>query len=1002
MGLSDDRIERRTQEIGREIFARLDGGPNVLQTQWWDDWVMDWTMADERLKIELFRFVDVLPMLDTPEALLDHLQGSFRDAGASAPPLLRWGLALAQPGSVAGRLVARAIRYHTTRLARRFIAGQGASEVFNAVSKLRDKGMAFTLDLLGEAVVSEREADDYQRAYLELLRDLPWQVASWRPNDRLDRDDVGPLPIVNVSLKLSALASQFDPIDPLGSLASAGRRLREVFRAARSQDAFVNLDMEQYLFKDLTLRILTTVLMEREFRDWRHVGVVIQAYLPEAERDLADLVEWAKLRGTPLWVRLVKGAYWDYETLIARQRHWPIPLFTQKWQSDACFERCAALLLEHRRWLRPAIASHNVRSVAHALALAESFDLPPGAVEFQMLHGMGDPLKSALVERGHRLRVYTPFGPLLPGMAYLVRRLLENTSNTSFLRQSVHKNTPVDELLKRPAPPLEREEVIPMTNDTRETLAPFANEPTRDFSRAIERERMVQAISALTARLPIVVDPWINGALARAPRRQPRVNPAQRGQIVGDIGLASIEQADEACAAAARAFPRWRKEPLGRRAAALFETARLLRLKRNEFSAAMILECGKSWREADAEVAEAIDFCEFYGRAAFAMATPRRRDIPGEENSYTHRPRGVTVVISPWNFPLAILCGMTMGPWVMGNTVIIKPAEQSSVVAGLFMEILQSLDLPPGVIQLLPGVGEEVGARLVSDPRVAVINFTGSLDVGMMIQKSAVQPWPGQSHLKRVVAEMGGKNAIVVDDDADLDEAVKGIAASAFGYQGQKCSACSRLITLPRIHEALVNRLVAATASLTLGPPSDPGNALGPVIDEESYDRLWNAIERGQKVGTLLDTGAHAGLPSDGFFVPPRLFADVAPDSFLAQQELFGPILSILEARDFSHAIELANGVPYALTGGLFSRNPRRIEHVREELEAGNIYINRKITGAEVDRQPFGGFKLSGIGAKAGGPDYLGQFVTWVTTTENTFRRGFAPDISHDGDQQRT
>jgi RHH-type proline utilization regulon transcriptional repressor/proline dehydrogenase/delta 1-pyrroline-5-carboxylate dehydrogenase len=404
-----------------------------------------------------------------------------------------------------------------------------------------------------------------------------------------------------------------------------------------------------------------------------------------------------------------------------------------------------------------------------------------------------------------------------------------------------------------------------------------------------------------------------------------------------------------------------------------------------------VLECGKQWREADADVAEAIDFCEYYGRGMLELSAPRRRALPGEENLYSYIPRGVTAVIAPWNFPLAILCGMTMAPLVAGNPVIMKPAEQSSVVAAQFMEILKELDLPPGVLTFLPGLGEEVGQHLVEHPDVAVISFTGSVAVGLAINEQAAKRRAGQRSVKHVIAEMGGKNAIIVDDDADLDEAVVGIMKSAFGYQGQKCSACSRVIVLEKIYDQVVERLRAATASLAIGPPEDPSFSLGPVIDDEAKDRLLKAIERGKSEASCLFAGTLGPEHEHGSYVAPHLFIDVAPDSFLAQTEHFGPVLTLFKARDLTHALELANGTAYALTGGIYSRNPVNLERAKREFQVGNLYINRKITGAEVDRQPFGGFKLSGIGAKAGGPDYLHQFLVGRTITENTLRRGFAP-----------
>jgi RHH-type proline utilization regulon transcriptional repressor/proline dehydrogenase/delta 1-pyrroline-5-carboxylate dehydrogenase len=346
---------------------------------------------------------------------------------------------------------------------------------------------------------------------------------------------------------------------------------------------------------------------------------------------------------------------------------------------------------------------------------------------------------------------------------------------------------------------------------------------------------------------------------------------------------------------------------------------------------------------------------------------------------------------------MAILCGMTAAALVTGNTAVMKPSEQSAVVGAKLMEVFQEVGLPAGVVNFLPGVGEEVGPVLVEHPDVAMIAFTGSRGVGLHINREAAEVRPGQVNVKRVLAEMGGKNAVIVDDDADLDEAVRGVVGSAFGYQGQKCSACSRVIVPESLHDSFVNRLVEATRSLKIAPAEDPGCAVGPVIDEEAFTRIRAAVEQGKGEARLAYAGDVGPLAGEGYYIAPHVFTDVAPGAKLAQEEIFGPVLAVLRCRDLTQALEIANGTPYALTGGLFSRSPEHIARVKREFRVGNLYINRRITGALVDRQPFGGFKMSGIGSKAGGPDYLLQFVLPRTITENTLRRGFAPEVEGAG-----
>jgi RHH-type proline utilization regulon transcriptional repressor/proline dehydrogenase/delta 1-pyrroline-5-carboxylate dehydrogenase len=988
-------VEARTQQYGRDIFARLDrGGPVPFTPAWWDERLMEWTMGDEAVKVQLFRFIDALPVLRTPDAVNRHLRDYFAQAGDRLPRWMRFGLRWLPSNGLFGRALAWSARTSARRLGHRFIAGSNLEEALRTMASLRLRRLAFTLDLLGEATITEREADRCQAEYLALISGLAPEVNTWEPIDQIDRDAAGPLPRVNVSVKLSALYSQFDPIDAGGTTEAVLRRLRPILRAARKQRAFVNVDMEQYAYKDLTIRIFKQVLTEDEFRSWADAGIAIQAYLHDTAADLEGLAAWAEQRGVPIWVRLVKGAYWDYETIVAAQQDWPVPVFTQKAESDANYERLTRFLMERYTLLRPALGSHNVRSLAHALAVAEELGLPPRSFEFQMLYGMAEPIQDALVAMGQRVRVYTPYGQLLPGMAYLVRRLLENTSNESFLRASFKEHVPEEQLLMNPLRKIHvsptRQRGAEARNGER-TSENFRNEPLTDFSREEAGRAMRSALEEVNRQLGRTYPLVINGRPVSTPTTIDSVNPSHCRQVVGHCGRATVEHATQALAAAQSAFPAWRDTEPAERAGYLFRAADVVRRRRFELAAWEVYECGKQWREADADVAETIDYLEYYGREMLRLSRPRHRDYPGEENAYFYEPRGVTIVIAPWNFPLAILAGMTTAALVTGNTVIMKPAEQSSVVGAKLMEVFQEVGLPPGVFGYLPGIGEEIGPTLVNHPDVALIAFTGSKNVGLLLERQAAELAPGQDHIKRVIAEMGGKNAIIVDDDADLDEAVHGVVHSAFDYQGQKCSACSRVIVLETNYDAFMNRLQEATRSVKIAPAEDPGSVVGPVIDAEARARILAAIEAGKQEARLLPVVDLGPLADEGYYIAPHLFVDVPPRSKLAQEEIFGPVLAVLKVRDLEEALQVANGTSYALTGGLYSRSPEHIARVRRSFRVGNLYINRKITGALVDRQPFGGFKLSGIGSKAGGPDYLLQFVLPRTITENTMRRGFAP-----------
>ena len=1008
-------IEVLTQTIGREIFANLqDTKPQVWQRRWWDDRLMAWSMRDEELKVQLFRFVDVLPMLRSSESVTDHLHEYLDSVRDRLPSAARVALGVARRMPFTRAAVARAARLSAADFAKRFIAGENVGQVLAAAKRERQMRRCFTLDILGEAVISDLEAEQHFRAYLELLESVAPAVQSWPPDQLIDTDDRGPIPRVNLSIKLSALDSQFDPIDPAGTLDRVGGRLRELFRTARRLEAFINVDMESYEKKDLTLHIFRTILSEPEFRDWPSVGIVIQCYLRDSGRDLLQLRDWARDRGTPVWVRLVKGAYWDYETIRAKANGWPIPVFQKKWQSDANFEACTRLVLRNAAHLRPALGSHNVRSLAHGIAAAQILELPQAALELQMLYGMADAQKQALVDRGQRLRIYMPYGDLIPGMAYLVRRLLENTSNDSFLRAGFVDDVPVEKLLANPVNdgavgnalrgvPNAANEPPPavlgtaqrpfLTESLERPAMTFTNQPPIDFAQADNRRAMQDALATVRDRFGVHRPLVIGGQEVDSTEQGQSFDPSHKSRLVGTYALASREHALAAVAAAKAALGGWAALPVERRAEYLQRAADVLRDHLFEYAAWEVFECGKGWREATADIDEAIDFCDFYAAEAVALQSEQGVDVPGEENRFDYLPRGVVGVIAPWNFPLAILTGMSVAALATGNTVVMKPSEQSAIVAAILMDVFREVGLPAGVLNYLPGRGEVAGAALVEHPDVALIAFTGSRQVGLAINAKAaeVSKQGGVVNVKRVIAEMGGKNAIIVAADADLDEAVAGVVKSAFGYQGQKCSACSRAIVVGDVYEPFLHRLIEATKSLRIGPADDPATVVGPVIDEESYSRIQQYIEIGKseaRPALAIDTGPLADL---GWFIGPHIFAEVPPGARIAQEEIFGPVLAVIRAADLTEALRIANGTDYALTGGIYSRSPAALDRARREFLVGNLYLNRPITGALVGRQPFGGFKMSGIGSKAGGRDYLLQFVIPRTVTEHTVRRGFAP-----------
>ena len=994
-----EQIERRVQQIGRGLLEQsLAAEPTAVSPEWWAQQAGEWATHDDDLKVRLFRLVDCMPMLEHPASLDRHLREYIDDDVITRlPSSLRVAVQAARSGLLAP-LAARAIRAAVLAQARRFIAGSNPAEAARAALAQRRRHRGFTLDLLGEAVTSESEADAYADAYTRLLTELPRLAAAWPADPLVDDGPDGPMPRVNVSLKLSALDSQFDAIDPLGTSHRVLARLRPLWRLARAHAAQVHIDMESHATKDLTLAIFRQIAMEEEFRDWPDCGVVVQCYLRESLRDLESLAAWARDRGTPVWIRLVKGAYWDFETVHAEAAGWPVPVWQQKWQTDACYEAATTFVMEHAATLRPALGSHNLRSLAHGMAVAEHLGIDRRGIEMQMLHGMGDPEKEAVTAAGWRLRIYMPYGELVPGMAYLVRRLLENSSNDSFLRAGFVKHVAPATLLAAPGPAANADDAGADPPASAGPLAAigFRNEPLADFSLDASRRSMEEAVARLAAGLaarPVAVASVIDGRRVESGDVFPRHDPSDHDRLIAHVAAATPADADRAVTVAREALPFWNQVGWERRAGILEKAADIMRRRRFELAAIEVFEVGKPWREADADVAEAIDFCCYYAREARRLAAPARVDVPGEENTTEWLPRGVAVVIAPWNFPLAILTGMTTAALVTGNTVVMKPAEQSSLIALRLHELLLEAGVPPAALAFLPGRGEEVGPTLVSHPDTALVAFTGSRAVGLAIhaQAAAASAAAGSGQMKRVIAEMGGKNAIIVDDDADLDEAVVAVVQSAFGFQGQKCSACSRVIVLDRVHDAFVRRLSEAVKSLRVGPAAEPGTRVGPLVDAEARDRVQSFIEVGRKTArevVAVDAGTLAGR---GWFVGPHLFADVDPAGPLGQEEIFGPVLAVFRARDFTRAIELANGTPYALTAGVFSRSPSHLHEAAAALQAGNVYLNRGITGALVRRQPFGGYRMSGSGSKAGGPEYLQQFLVARTVTENTLRRGFAP-----------
>ncbi|ULT57434.1 L-glutamate gamma-semialdehyde dehydrogenase [Neobacillus drentensis] len=512
-------------------------------------------------------------------------------------------------------------------------------------------------------------------------------------------------------------------------------------------------------------------------------------------------------------------------------------------------------------------------------------------------------------------------------------------------------------------------------------IQPYKHEPLTDFSVEENRQAYLQGLKTVESYLGKDYDLVIGGERVTTEDKIISYNPANKKEVIGRVSKASQELAEKAMQAAVEAFKTWKKTKPEVRADVLFKAASIIRRRKHEFSALMTKEAGKPWKEADADTAEGIDFLEYYGRQMLSL----KDGVPvqsraNEFNRYDYIPLGVGIIISPWNFPFAIMAGTTVAAIVSGNTVLLKPASTTPIIAAKFVEVMEEAGLPKGVLNFVPGSGAEVGDYLVDHKDTRFISFTGSRDVGLRIFERSSKLSPGQIWMKRLIAEMGGKDTIVVDKEADLELAAQSIVAGAFGFSGQKCSACSRAVVVEDVYEQVVNRVVELTNQLTAGDPVEQGNFMGPVIDNNAYKKILEYIEIGKQEGKLLTGGE--GDDSQGYFIKPTVFADLSPTSRIMQEEIFGPVVGFSKAKDFTEAIDIANNTEYGLTGAVITNNRAHLEQAREDFHVGNLYFNRSCTGAIVGYQPFGGFNMSGTDSKAGGPDYLLLHMQAKTTSE--------------------
>lgn len=977
---------------GKEIFNAIrDEKPSLFDKNAWMGKVMDWSMRNEQFKTQVFRFVDVFPTLTTNKLLTSHIREYFGEE-KDMPPVLSWGAkASGFLGAIGGAVLNKVISVNIHQMAKQFIIGEDTKEAVKNLEKLRNEGYAAVVDVLGEATLTEEEAEIYMNTYLELLEELIRVQKQWKPLGKSNTaQDWGHAPMINIAVKPTALFCLANPQDFEGSVVAILNRMRRICAKVVEAGGFLCIDMESYRVKDITLEVFRR--LKSEFHDYPHIGIVLQAYLRDTDKDLEDLLQWARQKNTQISIRLVKGAYWDYETVKAKQNGWKIPVWTIKAESDAAYERQARKILENNDICHFACASHNIRTISSVLEMARSMNVPESRYEFQVLYGMAEPVRKSILRIAGRVRLYCPYGAMVPGMGYLVRRLLENTSNESFLRQSFAEDHQLEKLLEDPAITAEKARIEQMARkDTLITNNHFSNQPLADFTLKEIREAFPKAIADIRKTSGKTIPLYIGGKDVITADKLSSLNPSKPSEILGHVCQAGKEEIDMALKVAKNAFPSWRDTPPNVRAEFLLKAAGIIRSRIVDFSALQVLEVGKQWDQAYADAGEAIDFLEYYAHEMMRLGEPQRLgNLPGEVNHYFYEPKGVAAVIAPWNFPLAISMGMVSAAIVTGNPVIYKPSGLTSLIGYQLVQVFKEAGLPAGVFNYIPGRSSVMGDYLVDHPDISLIAFTGSMEVGLRIIERAAKVHPGQKNVKKVIAEMGGKNAIIIDDDADLDEAVPMVLYSAFGFQGQKCSACSRVIVMDDVYEKFTGRLVKAAQAYTIGTSENPANTMGAVADDKAMERIREYIGIGKKEGKLL---YESSVPKEeGYYVPLTIIEGIRPEHRLAQEEVFGPVLALMRVKDFDQAIEWANSTRFALTGGIFSRSPEHIEKARKEFRVGNLYINRNNTGAMVERQPFGGSAMSGVGTKAGGPDYLLHFMDPRVVTENTMRRGFTPE----------
>lgn len=965
------------------------------------DFGLTLTAQYDLIRVHLLKFLALLPSLDHDKSgsevkrnLLETLRRLKNDSelltqnkkrGSRPLPMylnFLFSLVAFVAAFLPAKLLSSVVRHMVRAMARRFIAGESISSSHKTLRDLRHSKREATLDQLGELVVSSKEADEYFEKVLQLIHGMKQHIPKGEKNS------AGILN-AHVSIKVSALSHDFKPQAFAATYAKVAPRLKRILQEAEREEVFINVDAEHYHYRDTVLAIFGKVLKDTpELKNFAQTGIVVQAYLRDGAQHLQDVISLAKSRGLRMPIRLVKGAYWDAETIEGEAHQFTPPQFLNKEESDLHFRQLSFMALVNGEWIQLAVGSHNLQDHAFVESLRKlKFPQAP-VIEHQCLHMTYEALSHGLANMGWPTRNYMPIGNLLVGMAYLVRRIMENSSQVGVL-SIMRSHQKAAGLISPVTVHLQKKAEASLSFDSFITQMKSDFNPVRPTRLFIQNER--EALEAEIAAFKTYADTkqteWNNSPLKKV------VSSSMPDLTIGVYQENTTQEANAAIDKAefTLASSWWSKQSSCLyRVSIMLRAADLMLLRRNKLAALMMYEAGKTMPEALADVDEAIDFINYYSR----------QEIQLQLSAQKLTNRGVFGVIAPWNFPLAIPCGMTVAPLLAGNAVILKPAEQTPLIGAELYNLLIEAGVPEGIISLIQGQGETVGSPLVKHNRVAGIVFTGSKGVGQWIYREAGgellnhynHQFPMQ---KKIIAEMGGKNAIIVTNNCELDETISGILYAAFGHAGQKCSAASRVIVHKEVKEALVLRLKEAVRDLKVGSALDPSTSVNPLATEEDQVRVRKIVEEAKDEairthGTIIIDRSFEKLA--GFAVGPAVLElpihQARKKDSWAQKEIFGPVIHIIEYESLMEAVELFNGTEYALTGGVYSQSQDDIDFLMRFLRSGNLYINRPNTGARVAIEPFGGFKLSGTGPKAGGNEYMLQFHFPLTNLEVTPHQG--------------